>query len=83
MVYKKYNLEVFFVVCYETFRRQPCYGTFILGEKVVSIIRASVIFKCGITNWPGFVRRPRFVSNACSSLHSSPVYFESCLMCII
>ena len=32
LVDEKYNLEVFFVVCYENFRRQPCYSTFILGE---------------------------------------------------
>ena len=33
LVDEKYNSEVCFaVVCYENFRRQPCYSAFILGE---------------------------------------------------
>ena len=28
-------------------------------------------------------RRPRFASNACSFLHSSPVQFESCVICTL
>ena len=31
LVDEKYKLEVFFVICYENFRRQLCYSTFILG----------------------------------------------------
>ena len=41
-----------------------------------------LIFECRTTNWPGFGRRPRFASNAYSSIHFSPVYFESCVMCM-
>ena len=85
LVDEKYNLEVFFVVCYENFGRQCLYtGRNHPQGKVVCqwIIRAGIIFKCRITNWRGFGRGPRFASNACSSLHSSPAYFESCVMCI-
>ena len=30
-----------------------------------------------------FGRRPRFASNTYSSLHSSPVQFESCVICTL
>ena len=64
LVDEKYNSGVFFVVCFYAGRNH-------LQGKVVWIIRAGIIFECRITNWPGFGRRPRFASNACSSLHSS------------
>ena len=31
----------------------------------------------------GFGRRPRFASNTCSPLHSSPVQFETCVICTL
>ena len=91
LVDEKHNVEVFFVVCYKKFSTAALLQ-YILQYlytarnhpqgKVVWIIRAIVIFECRIINWPSFGRRPRFASNACSSLNSNHVYFESCVMCI-
>ena len=71
-----------FMVCDENVRRHPYYSTFMLGEithKERQFGLSSTVhnqyyeFEWRTTNWPGFGRRPRFTSNACSFLHSSPV----------
>ena len=62
------------MVYYENFRREK----YIYWEKSPTG-KSCLDYQ---SRYSGFGRRPRFAGNTCSSFHSSPVYFESCVICI-